>query len=112
MGKCLYDETLREAADCLNAYVEWENELIELAGFNLQILIDKLRAGYTIEPPAEEKLTPHLLDVTCSDDWGRGIRVYEIGIDVEWDDLTEYEKQKLYESQRYQLNKWAWNKRR
>lgn len=106
MGKSFYDETLREAADCLNAYVELENELIKLAGFNLQTLIDKLKAGYTIEPPTEENLTPHLIDVTCSDDWGQGIRVYEIGIDVEWGDLTEYEKQKLYESQMYRLNKY------
>lgn len=58
MGKCFYDETLREAADILNTYVEQENDLIKLAGFNLRILINKLKAGYTIEPPTEDKLTP------------------------------------------------------
>lgn len=99
MGRCFYDETLREAADCLNAYVERENELIKLAGFNLQILIDKLKAGYTIEAPKKENLTPHLVDITSmlGDYWAQGFRVYEMAPGVEWDDLTDYEQRKFLE---------------
>lgn len=102
MARCLYDETLREAADCLNTYVERENDLIKLAGFNLRALIDKLKAGYTIEAPKEENLTPHLVDVSYVDD---NFAVYVMGPGVEWDDLTDHEKRLVYETLKYELYK-------
>lgn len=106
MGMCFYDEILRGAADCLKTYIERENELIALAGFNLETLINKLKAGYTIEAPKEKDWAPHLFNCACSDDWAQGMtEVYVLNIDYSWDDLTDDEKRKLYESQRYLLNK-------
>lgn len=46
-----HSDNLIEAANCLNSYVDLENELIKLAGFNLRTLIDKLKAGYTLQEP-------------------------------------------------------------
>lgn len=105
MSYCYTVDQIREGADVLQSYVDLENDLIKLAGFNLRSLIDKLKNGYTIEEPKEENLTPHLVDISDMDDWIYGHQVFEIGVGVEWDDLTDYEKRKIYESQHYRLYK-------
>lgn len=106
-----YGDSLRETANYFDRYVEDELELIKLAGFNLSTLIDKLKAGYTIEAPKEKDWAPHLLSCACSDDWAQGMtEVYMLNVDYGWDDLTDYEKRLVYESQKYLLNKK--NKRR
>lgn len=94
-----YANKLTEAAKVIDAYDEQELELIKLAGFNLSTLIEKLKAGYTIEAP-KENLAPHLVDVTSmlGDYWSQGFRVYHMAPGVEWDDLTEYEQRKFLES--------------
>lgn len=88
--------------DLLNSYHELEDELIMLTGFNVRTLVDKLEAGYTIEPPEDDKCTLHLVDIAGVDD---NFAVYMMGPGVEWDDLTKYEKRLIYESQKYLLNK-------
>lgn len=74
VGKLLGEAILREKADLLNIYVERENELMVVAGFDLKTLINKLKNGYTIESPKENNSTPHLINCACSDDWTRGMR--------------------------------------
>lgn len=89
-----HGEYLRGALD---SYHELEDELIMLTGFNVSTLVNKLKAGYTIEPPVEENLTPHLVDISSmlGDYWDQDFRVYEMAPGVEWDDLTEYEQRKF-----------------
>lgn len=87
--------------ECECFYKDLEKELIELTGYNFDTLIDKLKAGYTIED-REENLTPHLVDITYVDD---NFAVYVMGPDVKWDDLTDYEKRLVYESQKYRADK-------
>lgn len=108
MSYCRTADTLREAADCLNTYVEHENELIALAGFNLQTLIDKLKTGYTLQTPQTPSQidytpdgAPHLVDITTSE---YDLAIYELNIDVSWEDLNEYEKRLMYESLRDRLD--------
>lgn len=58
-----YSDSLREAANYFDRYVEDKVELIKLAGFNLSTLIDKLKAGYTIEAPKEKpSLNDYILE--------------------------------------------------
>ena len=97
MNKSIHYEHLRDAADCLNRYVELEHDLIALTGINFMTLIDKLKAGYTIEAPKEENLTPHLLDATSLifGDLRPKNRVYIVTKDIEWEDLTKYEQRTL-----------------
>lgn len=109
MGRCYNAEQIREAANCLNSYVDLDNELIKLAGFNLRTLIDKLKAGYTLElqEPSPIKYmpdgTPHLIDATTSYDaiYRHGKPVYVLNIGVTWDDLDEEEQRILSESLEY-----------
>ena len=107
MGRCYDADQIREAADTLESYVDLENELIKLAGFNLITLIDKLKAGYTLQEPSPIKYmpdgTPHLIDVTNSYDaiYRYGKPVYALNIGVTWDDLDEEEQRILSESLEY-----------
>lgn len=103
-------DQLREAAGVLENYVDLENELIKLAGFNLRTLIDKLTAGYTLQEPTPsspikftEDGTPHLIDATTSYDaiYRYGKPVYILNIGVTWDDLDEEEQRILSESLEY-----------
>lgn len=108
MSYCYQADTLREAADILQDYVDLENDLIKLAGFNLRTLIDKLKAGYKLEEPTQPAIgyipdgTPHLLDITTSEYYQA---IYELNIDVSWEDLNDYEKRLMYESLRDRLDK-------
>lgn len=97
---------LIDAADIMDAYDKQENELIKLTGFNVSTLVNKLKAGYTIEPPKDDKRTPHLINYACSDDWAQGMRdLYIINQGYTWDDLTDYEKRLMYETLKYELYK-------
>lgn len=107
MSYCYQADQLREAAGVLENYVDLENELIKLAGFNLRTLIDKLKAGYTLQEPSPIKYMPdgmpHLIEATTSYDaiCRYGKPVYVLGIGVTWDDLDEEERRILSESQEY-----------
>lgn len=109
MSYCYQADQLREAAGVLENYVNLENDLIRLAGFNLITLIDKLKAGYTLQlqEPSPVKYmpdgTPHLIDATTSYDaiYRHGKPVYALNIGVTWDDLDEEEQRILSESLEY-----------
>lgn len=107
MSYCYQADTLREAADILQDYVDLEDDLIKLAGFNLCTLIDKLKFGYKLEEPTQPAIgyapdgAPHLVDITTSE---YNLAIYELNVDVSWEDLNDYEKRLMYESLRDQLD--------
>lgn len=94
------DEQTVKKVECECFYKDLEKELITLTGHNLERLVHELKNGASIVYPDES--TPHLVDVSYVDD---NFAVYVMGPDVEWDDLTDYEKRLVYESQKYRADK-------